>query len=327
MQQDAQNYRTLDVIVLAGGRSSERDVSLNSGRCVADSLHRRGHAVRVIDPAFVSLTSGLLRSCDIVLPMVHGTGGEDGELQQHLESLKIPFCGSSAAASALTFDKVATRSRLQQYDLPVAAGTAFGRIDVIADPNAVQDAADALGYPLVVKPAAQGSSIGVSVVRSRDDLDAAVQAAFQWGSVILLEQYIPGREVTVPIVDGAVFPAVEIIPAGGWYDYHAKYQDEQTQYRIQPAGLPAGVLDASLRACEVCGVTGISRVDLRVNPSGEFFILEINTIPGMTSHSLVPMSAAACGLDPGELWEGSLHRALSRLRLSSSPDAKSNTAA
>ncbi len=151
----------------------------------------------------------------------------------------------------------------------------------------------------------------MTIVHVEDELTAAIDEAFRWGDVILIEKFIAGRELTVPVVDGEVFPPVEIIPNRSWYDYAAKYSDDATRYVVNPPDLPPELSASVAKACDVCGVTGISRTDLRLDEAGRFWILEVNTIPGMTSHSLVPMSAASLGLSIGELCESLL---LKRLR-------------
>lgn len=298
----------LRILVLAGGTSAEREVSLESGQAVAQALLRRGHAVRILDPARTPLSAAT--DIDIILPMLHGTGAEDGTLQRELEQLGIPWLGSSAEASALTFSKSAARQALAAAGLPVAPG-----FTATADANSAQirQAAQSLGTPLVVKPSAQGSSIGITLVHSLDQLPGALEMAFRWGPQIVIERWIPGREITVPVIDGQLFPAIEILPARPWYDYQAKYRDLHTQYQPNPAGLPDALLPAVLRAVQVCGVSAISRTDLRLAPDGTFCILEINTVPGMTSHSLVPLSIAAAGRDPGEVLEMLLYRRLQPL--------------
>lgn len=296
----------MKIIVLAGGASAERDVSLESGTNVARALRERGHSVELVDPLDQPVRS-LALSCDVIVPMLHGTGAEDGTLQDDLNSLGLPWLGSSPEASRLTFDKVATRERLQSCGIPVPEGVSF---DSSNFQERLRDFVWTVDYPIVLKPACQGSSVGVSIVRNDTELVPAVENVFRWGTSGLAEQYIPGREVTVPVIDGELFPSIEIVPARSWYDYTAKYSDDATQYLLNPDSLPVGLCDAVKRACEVCGVTAISRTDLRVDPEGRFYLLEINTIPGMTSHSLVPMSISAKGMTTGELLEKLLQKRL-----------------
>ncbi len=289
----------LRITVLAGGDSAEREVSLESGACVAHALRERGHNVLLFDPARRALNE-IACDTDVVFPMLHGTGGEDGILQQSLDQLRIPWFGSSAAASALTFDKAATRRILANAGLPVAPGIALPHD---AKTDQIHIASRRIGYPQVVKPAAQGSSVGISIVDAESEIDRAAIEAARWSHTILIEKYIAGREITVPVINGEIYPVIEILPAVRWYDYSAKYSDESTRYHVSPDNMPANLSDIVLAACEVCGVAGISRTDLRIDPDGEPWILEINTIPGMTSHSLVPMSIRAHGQSVGELCE------------------------
>ena len=289
----------LRIVVLAGGDSAEREVSLESGASVANALKERGHKVLLFDPVIRAL-SEIPQDTDVIFPMLHGTGGEDGTLQRSLDRLSIPWFGSSAAAAALTFDKVATRKVLANAGLPVAAGIALPHD---ASRETIRIASRRIGFPQVVKPAAQGSSVGISVVDSELDIEAAAAEAARWSHTILIEKYIAGREITVPVINGEAYPVVEIQPAARWYDYSAKYTDESTQYHVAPDNLPSNLTDIVLAACEACGVTGISRTDLRIDPDGDPWILEINTIPGMTSHSLVPMSVRAHNESVGVLCE------------------------
>ena len=310
MPQEETRTAPLRIAVLSGGDSSEREVSLESGRCVADALQGRGHFVELFDPAIESLEN-LSRSTEIILPMLHGTGAEDGTLQMRLDQLGIPWLGSSAESSRLTFDKIATRAVLSAAGLPIAPGVA---LDEAMSDDEMLAASHQIGFPQVVKPAAQGSSVGVSIVRTDSDVIAAIREARCWGSRCLIEQYIAGREVTVPVIDDCVFPAVEILPSVEWYDYFAKYKDDKTVYRVVPPRLPVELSEIVRTACRVCGVTAISRTDLRIDGAGGCWILEINTIPGMTTHSLVPMSARSLGISTGELCEQLLLKRLSRIR-------------
>ena len=293
------SLRPLRIIVLAGGDSAEREVSLKSGACVAGELRERGHEVLLFDPAKSPL-SDIQRDSDVVFPMLHGTGGEDGTLQRTLDELGIPWFGSSAAASALTFDKAATREILANAGLPVAPGIALSHD---APKQQIHIASRSIGFPQIVKPAAQGSSVGISIVDAESEVDHAATEATRWSHTFLIEKYIAGREITVPVINGVVYPAIEILPAARWYDYSAKYTDETTRYQLAPENMPSNLTGIVLAACETCGVTGISRTDLRIDSNGEPWILEINTIPGMTSNSLVPMSIREHGQSVGELCE------------------------
>lgn len=283
----------MKILVLCGGDSPERDVSLESGAAVVSALLDAGHSVETQEPSdsFSSV------DCDIVFPMVHGTGGEDGRLQRVLDAASLAYVGSSAAASELTFNKKATLQKLRTAGLPVPEHDLVSRQ---TRATFTQRMLERVELPVVVKPVRQGSSVGISIVRELTTLDAAINLALDFDDECLVERYIPGREITVPVIDGQPYPAVEIIPAVEWYDYSAKYSDDRTRYVVDPDGV-ADAVDVAIQACRLCGVSGISRVDLRVDESGNPWILEINTIPGMTSHSLVPKSAAFRGQSLAEL--------------------------
>lgn len=293
------SYSRLRITVIAGGDSAEREVSLESGVCVANELHERGHEVLLFDPARRAL-SEIPRVTDVIFPLLHGTGGEDGTLQRSLNRLGIPWFGSSAAASELTFDKAATRRVLANTGLPVPPGITLPHD---ATSEQIRVASRRIEFPQVFKPSAQGSSVGISIVDAEAEVQNAAAEAARWSPAFLIEKYIAGREITVPVINGEVYPVIEILPAARWYDYSAKYQDELTRYQIAPENLPENLSGIVLAACETCGVSGISRTDLRIDSNGEPWILEINTIPGMTSHSLVPMSIRARGQSVGGLLE------------------------
>lgn len=299
----------LYVAVLAGGNSAERQVSLQSGCNVTAALRERGHRVQMVDPSQSELPS---QSCDfdIILPMLHGTGAEDGTLQTSLDGSGIPWVGSSAAASRLTFDKIATRNALQAAGFPVAPGVDVD--DRFSGPMIIA-ASRSIGFPQVIKPAEQGSSVGISIVHQESELADAVREVTRWGQRFLIEKFIAGREVTIPVIDGFAFPAVEILPSRAWYDYAAKYDDDDTRYHVAPPGIPDNLGVLVRGACRLCGVTAISRTDIRIDESGRPWLLEINTIPGMTSHSLVPMSARSLGISLGELCEQLLLKKLGRI--------------
>lgn len=298
----------MNILVLSGGASAERDVSLESGRCVCDALRQRGHHTELLDPRDNSVADIDVSDWDVAVPMVHGTGGEDGVLQQHLTRAGLPYVGSSAEASELTFNKWRTNTLLKQRGitvpdhLVVRASNDFGEIEKRIRRFAGQ---------VVTKPPQQGSSVGVSIVTDPADLQRALNTAFEFDEVCLVEKYIAGREVTVPVIDGTAFPTIEIRPKRDWYDYSAKYIDEETQYVIAPEDVSDSVAETAVSACQICGVTGIARVDFIVDSHGSAWLLEVNTIPGMTSHSLVPKSAAAAGLSLGELCEMAIENCLS----------------
>lgn len=301
------------VLVLAGGDSAERDVSLESGACVAAALRDRGHDVRVLDPTAEAIPLSAAADSDVAFPVVHGAGGEDGILQAALQNIGLTYVGSSPAASALTFDKIRANEFLARCGVRVPGSVVVCRSQSTSEQFALIDTLGAFetgADGVVTKPPRQGSSIGVSIVRRRADLPIALERAFEHDERCLVERYIVGREITVPVVDGVAFPAVEIQTGGEWYDYDAKYVDDRTQYIVNPADGSATAQQTAVQSCRLCGVEGIARVDFRVDPNGEAWLLEINTVPGMTSHSLVPKSAAAMGQSLGELCENAIRTRL-----------------
>ena len=281
------------VAVVMGGNSAEREVSLNSGGNVLEALQSRGVDAQAIDgiPALLdALRAGHFAR---VFNILHGRGGEDGVLQGALASLGVPVTGSGVLGSALSMDKIRTKQVWQAVGLPTPRYVRHRIGDDIGKALAI------LGLPVVVKPSHEGSSVGITRVRSLDDLPEAVALAARYDGELVVEQMIEGEEYTVGILQGAALPSIRIVPAGEFYDYHAKYVAEDTQYicpGLDPAGEDA-IRSLALRAFDAAGCSGWGRVDLMRNRSGEFYLLEVNTTPGMTSHSLVPKAAAAVGID------------------------------
>jgi len=294
------------VAVVMGGSSAEREVSLDSGRNVLAALLARGidaHAIDGIPALLDALRAGHFARVFNILHGQHG-GGEDGVLQGALESLNVPYTGSGVLGSALSMDK--TRSKLvwQSLGLPTPKFVALPRGAPGSGPGqAVHAAARQVGFPLIVKPASEGSSVGVTRVFAERDLDAAVTLATQYPGDLLVETLIEGDELTVAILGREVLPSIHIVPKAAFYDYNAKYVAEDTQY-ICP-GLQGAAADdlarLSLAAFDALGCTGWGRVDVMRDHAGRNWLLEVNTAPGMTSHSLVPKAAAAAGIDYQEL--------------------------
>jgi len=285
------------VAVVLGGNSAEREVSLNSGGNVLEALKARGvdaHAIDGIPALLDALRAGHFAR---VFNILHGRGGEDGVLQGALASLGVPVTGSGVLGSALSMDKIRTKQVWQAVGLPTPR---YVRHRIGED---IGSAIATLGLPVVVKPSREGSSVGITRVRSIDDLRDAVALAARYDGELVVEQMIEGEEYTVGILQGEALPSIRIVPAGEFYDYHAKYVAEDTQY-ICP-GLDATgedmIRSLALRAFEAAGCSGWGRVDLMRNRSGEFYLLEVNTTPGMTSHSLVPKAAKAVGISFEEL--------------------------
>ena len=282
------------VAVLMGGWSAEREVSLKSGAAVLAALRARGvdaHGWDVTPDNIARLADG---GFDRVFIALHGRGGEDGAIQGALELFGIPYTGSGVLASALAMDKLRTKRVWLSHGLPTPAYA------VLASEDDCRRAATELGFPLIVKPAHEGSSIGMAKVDGVDALIAAWRSAAEYDSQVLVEQWISGPEFTVATLRGQVLPAIGLGTPHSFYDYDAKYLASDTQYRI-PCGLSPEkereLQDLCARACEALGIQGWGRTDVMQDAEGRFWLLEVNTAPGMTDHSLVPMAARAAGLD------------------------------
>jgi len=297
------------VAVLMGGTSAEREVSLDSGRNVLAALRGRGVAADAVDGIHNLLRELQEGHFARVFNILHGNkgGGEDGVLQGLLQALRVPYTGSDVLGSALSMDKIRTKQVWLSLGLPTPRYVRLADSDRRSGDD-VHAAARALGLPVIVKPSSEGSSVGVSRVLDDAGLDAAIALAARYPGELLMEQLVEGDELTVAILgSGGVhhaLPSIRIVPRGAWYDYDAKYVAEDTQYLCP--GLEDAAEDEirrlSLAAFEAAGCSGWGRVDvMRDRASGGFFLLEVNTAPGMTSHSLVPKAAARAGLDFGEL--------------------------
>jgi D-alanine-D-alanine ligase len=274
------------VAVLKGGFSAERDVSLESGAAIADGLRKAGYTVTEIDVTSPDFT--VPAGIEAAFIALHGTFGEDGGVQMRLTQLGIPYVGADAESSRRSFDKLLTEICLREAGVPVPESETLRRGD---EPS--------MQPPVAVKPPRQGSSVGCSLVFDEAEWPLALADALQYDDEILVQRFIPGREFTVGVVDGQVLPIVEIVTAAGWYDYTAKYKVDTTRY-VVPAELDAATASAmqktALKTFEALGARGFGRVDFRMTPEGEQFVLELNTIPGFTSHSLLPKAAAAAGI-------------------------------
>jgi len=286
------------VAVLMGGSSAERDVSLVTGAAVHEALRRRRVEATAIDATGDLVAQLGAGGFDRVWIALHGRGGEDGTLQGLLEFLGLPYTGSGVLGSAIGMDKLRTKRLLHGAGLPTA------RYGVLRDEADLAEVVAQLGLPLMVKPATEGSSIGMSRVDSAAQLPEAWRLAGGYGGEVIAEEWIAGPEYTVGILDGQALPAIRIEAQGRFYDYHAKYVSDETRY-VCPAGLSRAdervLADLALAAFDAVGCRGWGRVDLMVHPVAGPMILELNTVPGMTSHSLVPMAAAAAGIGFDEL--------------------------
>lgn len=291
------------VAVLMGGTSAEREVSLDSGRNVLEALRARGIDASPVDGIPALLEALLAKQFDRVFNILHGNkgGGEDGVLQGLLDALQVPYTGSGVLGSALSMDKIRTKQVWLALGLPTPR---YVQLERGASRDAVHAAARELGLPVIVKPACEGSSVGISRVFVEADLDAAVELAARYPGGLLMEQLIGGQgpgagEYTVGILDGQALPSIRIVPAGEYYDYHAKYVAEDTQYLCPglEGEAEARIRALALRAFDAAGCRGWGRVDLMRDAQGRDWLLEVNTAPGMTSHSLVPKAARAIGID------------------------------
>ena len=325
------------IAVLMGGTSAEREVSLSTGRQILNALDPDKYTVYALDtasgqkflPAGITQPLGLLQAADggaeitalpqlpqvsledrpdVVFIALHGKGGEDGTVQGMLEVLGLPYTGSGVLASALAMDKAMSKRVLTGVGVLMPRDVTLKRGEAMPE--------GALPVPLIVKPSRQGSTIGMTVVEKPQQLKAATDLAFQYDDVALVEQFITGTEITVPILGNdtlEVLPIVEIVPLGGFYDYEAKYTAGATD-EIVPARIPDTVAAEARRIAELChrtlGCRGMSRTDMIVTPEGEIYTLEINTIPGMRPTSLLPRSAQAAGYSFAQLLDRLIDLAL-----------------
>ncbi|PYJ58457.1 MAG: D-alanine--D-alanine ligase [Verrucomicrobia bacterium] len=279
----------LNITVMLGGPSAEREVSLKSGAAVVKALRSLGHMVGELDPQDDSWALPL--RTDVVFLALHGTYGEDGAVQKHLEALGVPYTGCDSEASRVAFDKVATKKRC------ISAGVPTARFEVFTSPKTPWPA----GWqpPVVLKPVRQGSSVGLQFVERVEDWALALAEALRYDSEVLTEEKILGRETTVGVLDGEALPIVEVRPRQGGYDYKNKYTSGRTEY-FCPASFDAAnalrIQQAALGAFRAVGGRDYGRVDVMVRPNGEPIVLEVNTLPGMTETSLLPKAAAAAGI-------------------------------
>jgi D-alanine-D-alanine ligase len=295
-------FKSRRIGVLMGGISSEREISLRTGAGVHRALLDRGYGAVALDWKEGEDLAARLRAerVEVVWNALHGTYGEDGCVQGLLECLRIPYTGSGVLGSALAMDKVLSKTVFEKVGIRTPPWK------VIPPGEDAAAAARAFGWPVVVKPSREGSTVGVSIVRAAEGLPAAVELAARHHGVVMVEPFIPGREASVAILDDAVLGTVEIRPRSGFYDYDAKYLSGDTEYLV-PAPFAPGVdreaREASLAAHRALGCSGHSRVDLRVEESGAVWVLEVNTLPGLTETSLLPKIGRHAGIDYAALVE------------------------
>ena len=284
------------IAVLMGGTSAEREVSLNSGNAVLNALRTQGYDAHPVDPKEVPVLELKQQGFERAFNILHGRGGEDGIIQGALEQIGLPYTGCDVMTSALTMDKMRTKMLWKGFGLPIA------EMEIVTKENVTElnpsKIVERLGLPLMVKPSREGSSVGLTKVNAVEELRAAVETALECDDTVLIEEWLSGVEMTVPVLDNQVLPAVQIIPDGEFYDYHAKYISDNTQY-ICPAPLSKAreeELHKLVKAAyDAVGCRGWRRIDVMTDSKGEFRLVEVNTTPGMTSHSLFPKSAATVG--------------------------------
>jgi D-alanine-D-alanine ligase len=306
----------MKVAVLKGGRGLERGVSLRSGARVEDALDSLGHEVIAVDVGADLVTTLKEARPEAAFIALHGVGGEDGTVQELLEILAIPYTGPGVRACVRAFDKVGAKHDLRAAEVPTPDWAAFNALAFreLGAAETLEEIEASLGFPLVIKPAEGGSSLGVRFAGSAEEVPAALVAAFSYDDRVLLERHVEGRELAISLVNGIALPAVEIVPReADRFNYEARYEIGRTDY-VCPADLGAAegqVLDAALRAWDALGFDGFCRVDLILGADGPQ-VLEANAIPGLTDTSLLPMAAEAAGLSFERLCERLLELALDR---------------
>ncbi|MCU4588377.1 D-alanine--D-alanine ligase [Acinetobacter ursingii] len=295
------------VAVLFGGKSAEREVSLDSGNAVLEALLRSGVQAEAFDPKHRSVTD--LVNYDRAFIVLHGRGGEDGQIQGTLEWLDVPYTGTGVQGSAIGMDKIKTKQIWQGTDLPTAP------YRIISKDSNIDEIVDSLGLPVIIKPVHEGSSIGMSKVEKKEDFAQAIAKATEHDAIVMAEKWITGCEYTIVVLNGEALPVIRLEPPKdvAFYDYDAKYQRNDVQYGI-PSGLSESdekqLQQLTLRAFQAVGASGWGRVDAMQDEQGNFWLLEINTVPGMTSHSLVPKAAKAVGVGFDELCVAILEQTL-----------------
>lgn len=295
----AQNNVNLGkVAVLYGGNSAEREVSLNSGNAVYKALIQSGVDAIKIDTKDDFIGQLSAHDFDLAFIALHGVGGEDGTIQGMLEFYGLPYTGSGVKASAICMDKWRTKLIWMGLALPTPKFIKADSLDML------KTFSNEVGFPIMVKPALEGSSIGISKVKQASELESAFDSATSTGSPVLAEQFITGKEFTVAVLGGKALPAIQLKPANEFYDYDAKYLQDDTEYLV-PCGLSedkeSELQALAVQAYDALDCSGWGRVDFMQDEDGQFWLIEVNTVPGMTDHSLVPMAANAAGINFSQL--------------------------
>lgn len=298
------------IALLLGGDSDEAVISQRSGLAVQAALASLGHTVIPIDPAVIDLQGVDWSHFDAVFNALHGRFGEDGQVQEILDRVGIPYTGSDAATSRLTFSKSAAKERLLQFGVPTPEYVLIHACDPF---DRLRQTVNSMGYPVVIKPDTQGSSLGISIVHQPAQLDGALQRCFEYDSFGIVERYIQGTEWTVGLLDDLVLPPICIRTTRTFFDYQAKYEDDNTEYLFDTDWSQqeiAHLQEIAVAASRALGIRGMARVDLRADAQRAPWVLEINTIPGMTDHSLVPKAAAHAGIDFADLCDRAVRSCL-----------------
>ena len=299
--------------VLAGGIGAERDISIQSGRCVAEALKEAGFEVVTADIRPDNLDILNDKSIDVFFPALHGKFGEDGRLQQILENRSLLYSGSGPTASSLAFDKMASKKLFEEIGVATPAAIEFGPE---TDIDRLEEQLRYLTNSYVVKPIRQGSSVGVSIVSTPHEAVEAAKETFSEFGDCMIEEFVPGMEVTVGILHDQALPIIEVRVKSGFYDYHAKYVDEQSEYlfdTVTDPAIAANISQAALDCFDALGCRHFARVDFLLGNDRIVYALEVNTIPGFTSHSLLPKAAAKAGLSMSDLCNNIVEAAYSSL--------------
>ena len=288
--------------MLMGGVSAEREISLRTGEAITKALRDRGYDVCPIDVGHDIVKRLISEQMRVAFIALHGRFGEDGTIQGMLEIMRIPYTGSGVLASALSMDKIMSKRIFAAHAIPTPAS------HILQEAEGVKEALEKLNFPfpIVVKPASEGSTIGVTIVHDKEGLAQAIEQARRYDHRLLLEDYIKGKEITLGVLNGRPLPIIEIAPKGGFYDYRAKYTKGETEYILPPRIPPKAHEEAErigLEAYKALGCEGCARVDMMADGKADIFVLEVNSMPGMTETSLVPKAARFAGIDFPELVE------------------------
>jgi D-alanine-D-alanine ligase len=297
-----QSNKKKKIGVMMGGLSREREISLRTGKAILRALTEKGYQALAIDVSRDIAESLIKEKIDIAFIALHGRFGEDGTIQGMLELMRIPYTGSGVLASALALHKIMAKKFFLCENIPTPTYEVFQREEIEKNPPRTAS----LPLPLVVKPAREGSTIGVSIVRKEEELAPALKEAGKYDEEILVEEFMKGKEITVGILENIPLPIIEIAPKSGFYDYHSKYTKGETEYII-PARIPREkylyAQEVSLKAFQVLGCSGCARVDLMTDEDGNPFVIDVNTMPGMTETSLLPKAAGYAGISFEDLVE------------------------